>query len=187
MGAPPAVTELLDRIREGDEHAVDALLPLVYSELRDLAGAIFTGQPEGHTLQPTALVHEAWIKMVGHVDRMNNREHFFAVAARAMRQVLADHARAVQAEKRGGGARAVTLVDDQVGSPVAGGFDLVAFSEALNRLEALNPRQARVIELRTLGALTIEETARELGVSHGTVETDWRFARAWLRAELRSA
>lgn len=183
MTATPPVTELLERIRTGDAGAVDRLLPMVYDELRGLAGMVFDDRrTPGHTLQPTALVHEAWMKMVGGVDRLNDRRHFFAVAARAMRQVLADHARAAAAAKRGGGARPVTFMDGAVpGSEI----ELADFHEALAQLERLNPRHARVVELRLLGGLTIEETADMLEVSRGTVDTDWSVARAWLRHELR--
>ena len=177
------VSALLGEIRRGDPGAGDQLLSLVYTELRGLAGVIAPRSGRDHTLQPTALVHEAWIKLAGNIGAANDRAHFFAIAAKAMRQVLADHAKAQRRQKRGGGARRLTLFDDQPAkhSP---DVDLIAFADSLDRLESLNERQARVVELRLLGALTVEETATMLGVSPGTVKTDWSMARAWMMREL---
>ncbi len=180
------VTRLLGRVRDGDEGAAGQLLPLVYDELRGLARAVFSGQRGDHTLQPTALVHEAWIKLAGNLGSIEDRRHFFAISARAMRQVLADHARGRSRKKRGGGQRQVSIDFDGVPA-AAPGVDLVALDDSLTRLAGLNERHARVVELRLLGALTIAETAEALGVSHGTVESDWAMARAWLRNELGGA
>ncbi len=179
------VTRLLDDLRHGKEDAGVRLLGLVYDELKGLAGAVFSAQRGGHTLQPTALVHEAWLKLAGNLEPVTNRVHFYRVAARAMRQVLADHARKAQSDKRGGGARAVTLNTDLDAGGGEEGLDLLEFHDSIERLSSLNQRHAQVVELRVLGTLTIAETAEALGVSHGTVETDWRLARAWMRRELR--
>jgi RNA polymerase sigma factor (TIGR02999 family) len=177
------VTVLLDEIRAGDSSAADRLAPLVYDEMRVLAGHLFGPADSSRTLQATALVHEAWIRLAGNLDRLNDRVHFFRVAARAMRQVLADYARAHRAQKRGGDRRNVTF--ESAGEPAAAGtFDLVALDDSLAKLARLNPRHAEVVECRLFGGLTIGETAGVLGVSHGTVESDWDMARAWLRQEL---
>jgi RNA polymerase sigma factor (TIGR02999 family) len=178
------VTRLLGELRAGDEGAAERLLPLVYGELRSLADAVFNGQSKGHTLQPTALVHEAWLKLDGNLGGLEGRRHFFAVAAKAMRQVLADHARSRGRAKRGGGQHLVTL--DEAVTPAAKSsaatpsVDLIALHDALEKLTQLNERHARVVELRLLGSMTIAETAQTLGVSDGTVKTDWTIARAWL-------
>lgn len=179
---PKDVTALLQRHRGGDAAALQDLLERTYDELRVLSRRAFGGQQPGQTLQPTALLHEAWLKLGGKLDAVSDRQHFFALAARAMRQVLTDHARARSSQKRGGGVRSVTLHDDS-----AGGFegdDLVALDEVLERLSAFNERHARVVELRVFGGLTIAETAAALEVATSTVESDWAMARAWLRSEL---
>lgn len=188
---PHTITRLLQGIRDGQEEAAHALLPLVYGQLHGLSEAIFLGENPGHTLQPTALVHEAWLKLAGHLDDLSDRTHFFAVASRAMRQVLTDHARSARRQKRGGSARRVTLDDHSGGDGASGGradLDLVDLEDSLARLADLNTRHARMVELRLLGGLTIAETASTLDVSHATVERDWVTVRAWLRRELgRSA
>jgi RNA polymerase sigma factor (TIGR02999 family) len=177
------VSRLLERVRAGEAGARDQLADLVYRELHQLARQQFAAQPGGHTLQPTALVHEAWLKLARHLDAVEGRRHFLALASTAMRQVLIDHARGGARDKRGGGACSIAL---ETGDEPAGAreFDLVAFDDCLRRLSELNPRHARLVELRFLGMLTIDEAAEELGVSHGTVENDWRMARAWLRTKL---
>ena len=165
--------------------AADRLLLLVYDELRALAGHYLGGERAGHTLQPTALVHEAFVRLAqqSRVD-WQGRSHFLAVGARAMQRILIDHARQRGRAKRGGQARRVPLdcLDPAVPVPPSG---LLALGEALERLSALDPRQARVVELRCLGGLTMDEVARELGVSKRTAEGDWKMARAWLRRALR--
>jgi RNA polymerase sigma factor (TIGR02999 family) len=178
------VTQMLARARAGDDSAVRALLPLVYEEMRALAGSLFREQRAMHTLQPTALVHEAFIKLAGPAETAwESRAHFFAVAAKAMRQVLTDHARRKRAEKRGGAAHRITL--SGLATPVAEqAIDLIAFNDALARLGELDERQARVVELRFLGGLTVAEVAEVTGLSVSTVEREWRMARAWLRREL---
>ncbi len=160
------------------------LAPEGYQELRQLAEACFRGQPVGHTLQPTALVHEAWIKLAeGSPGRWADRTHFLAVAATAMRQILVDHARGRAAQKRGGGCDRITLDESVVASPERD-VDLLALDEALARLAEQDERKARVIELRFFAGLTIEETADALGVSPITVNRDWWLARAWIEREL---
>ena len=178
-------TLLLARIGQGDSHAAEELLPLVYDELRALAQHYFRGQRPDHTLQPTALVHEAFLKLVrSPTGEWNDRAHFCAVAATAMRQILKNHAREKSALKRGGGAKRVPL--SQVETPSGGSaIDAEALGAALDRLDALNPRQSRIVELWFFGGLTMEQIAGLLGVSTRTVERDWRQARAWLNRELR--
>jgi RNA polymerase sigma factor (TIGR02999 family) len=177
------VTALLSRIRGGDDGAARNLADMVYHELRGLAGAIMRS-PGSASLNPTSLVHEAWLKMAGNLGGANDRAHFFAIAAQAMRQILADHARAAKRLKRGGGAARLTLDGERVEAAPETSVDLVAFHDSLERLASLNERHAKVVELRVLGALTIEETAEALGVSPGTVKSDWSMARAWLLREL---
>ncbi|MHC5025506.1 MAG: sigma-70 family RNA polymerase sigma factor [Planctomycetota bacterium] len=162
----------------------DELLPVVYDQLRALAGSFFRGQSSDHTLQPTALVHEAYFRLAGDTDATRsweNRRHFVAVAAKAMRQILINHAEARGAQKRGGDWSRVTL--SAVGAPDHEA-DVFALEEALDELERLDERQCRVVELRYLAGLTVEQAADVLGVSPRTVKTDWRMARAWLKDRL---
>jgi RNA polymerase sigma factor (TIGR02999 family) len=177
-------TALLARASAGDSAAAHELLPLVYSQLRALAGSYYRGQAADHTLQPTALVHEAYLKLV-HVPerRWQDRVHFCAVAATAMRQILHDRARRRRAAKRGGDARREPL--EQLESPSKSApVDMVALDEALERLQELDARQARLVELRFFGGLTNSEVAQILQVSSRTVEKEWRRVRAWLSREL---
>ncbi len=166
------------------DDATTAMMSLVYDELRALAGGYFRSQPSDHTLQPTALVHEAFLRLA-HTDvsKLNGREHFFAVAATAMRQILTSHARKRLAVKRGGGAKQITLTNVVLpDSPST--LDVVELDRVLSELERLNERQARLVEYRFFGGLTIPEIAKVLEVSVTTAEKDWRRARAWLAAEL---
>src|SRR6185312_8184446 len=181
------VTEVLAQISGGDKRAADKLLPLVYDEFRALARHYLGQERANHTLQPTALVHEAYMKLVDQtrVD-WQGKSHFFAVAAQAMRRILVDHARSRQREKRGGG-RARVILDEAVALSPQKDEDVLALDEALERLAKLDPRQAKVVELRFFGGLNVEEVAEALGVSKRTVEGDWTFARAWLSRELRGA
>lgn len=175
----PDVTRLLERINEGDLEARDRLLEVVYARLRRMAGARMRGQRPGHTLQPTALVHEAWMKLArGNVD-WQNRNHFLAVAARAMRQILINHAEKKAAQKRGGDAHEVTF-DELAVHVEAPDVDLLALDRALDELAEVDERLARVVELRYFAGLSIEETADALDVSPATVKRDWAYARAWL-------
>jgi RNA polymerase sigma factor (TIGR02999 family) len=177
------VTELLARWRDGDAAARDALLEQVYGELRRLAQAQFRRERADHTLQATGLVHEAFVRMVGqHSIPAADRGQFFALAARMMRRVLIDHARARRAGKRGGGEAMITLGDEHQAPDPA--VDLLRLDEALAALAELDPDQARLVELRYFAGLTIEDTAEALGVSPATVKREWTTARAWLRREL---
>ena len=189
------VTDTFLRWRGGDASALDDLMPRVYGELRALADAYMRRERAGHTLQPTALVHEAFLRLLRlPPGSVQNRVHFFALAAQAMRRILADHARRHRAAKRGGSAVRVPLeiVEGGAGAaPAAGGFPAqpeVAADDldtALDDLAKLDARQARVVELRFFGGLSIEETAEVLAVSPATVKRDWLVARAWLHRELR--
>ncbi len=183
-GIRPDVTRLLARMKGGDEGAEEQLLPLVYGELRGLARAVFAGRTAGNTLQPTALVHEAWLKLDGHLGSVEDRRHFFLLAGRAMRQVLADHARARRSQKRGGGAARVTLDTDLNAAAEDRSVDLVDLDDSLRALAERNERHARVAELRLFSGLSIEETAAALDVSARSVDADWAMAKAWLRREL---
>jgi RNA polymerase sigma factor (TIGR02999 family) len=182
------VTDLLRAWGDGDLAAVDELVPMVYGELRRQARRCMRAQEPGHTLQTTALVHEAYLRLIGqsHVE-WKSRAHFFGVAAKAMRSILVDHARARNAAKRGGAARPVTLSeasDIEAASDTERGVDVLALDEALSRLDELDPRKGRLVELRYFGGLGIEEAAVVLGVSPATVKREWTTARAWLKREL---
>jgi RNA polymerase sigma factor (TIGR02999 family) len=178
------VTELLRSWRQGDAAALDRLIPLVHGELRRVARAHFRREPPGHTLQATALVHEVYLRLVT-LDRitLNDRTHFFAVAARLMRQVLVDHARRKRADKRAGAATMMSL--DEV-SPVSSTpiVDVLALDQALDALSSRDARQCRVVELRYFAGLSIDETAEAIGVSTATVEREWTIAKAWLHRRL---
>jgi RNA polymerase sigma factor (TIGR02999 family) len=183
--SPQHITQLLVAWSSGDQTALDELMPLVYGELRRMARRYMARQPPEHTLQTTALIHEAYMKLVGQEEKhWQNRAHFYGVAAQAMRHILVDYARARHAAKRGGDARAVTLEEAAVAANerVA---DIVALDDALNRLEKLAPRQSRVVELRYFGGMSVEETSQVLNVSPETVTRDWRMAKAWLLRELQ--
>lgn len=174
------ITRYLSELESGDEEAVGRLLPHVYEHLRALAVTLFQDQQEGHTLQPTALVHEVYMRLVGSSDTgFENRRHFYRVAAMAMRQLLIDHARTRGRQKRGGGAQQVEL-DEELESAPPGGVDALALAEALGKLRELEPRQAEVAELRFLVGLTAKETAEVLGVSERTIGLDWAMARSFL-------
>lgn len=175
-----------DGVRDSyDSVDSDAVLPLVYEELRQLAANYFRRQPLGHTLQPTALVHEAYLKLADRTQgAWNDKAHFVATAATAMRSILVDHARGRAAEKRGGGLRRITL-DEQVSPMQAPDVDVLDLDAALTKLAALDARKSKVVELRFFGGLNIEETASALEVSHMTVSKDWRFARAWISQALQ--
>ena len=184
-----AVTPLLVAWGAGDRAALDALVPAVYQELRRQAARVLRGEEPGHTLQTTALVHEAYLRLADQGEaRLESRAQFFGLAAQLMRHVLVDHARHRRAAKRGGGARPLTLADADSGVEAqrAGEsvLDVLALHDALTALAALDPAQARLVELRYFGGLSIEETAAVLGVSTATVKREWRVARAWLRREL---
>ncbi|MEO0557099.1 MAG: sigma-70 family RNA polymerase sigma factor [Bacteroidota bacterium] len=180
----PEVTQLLHQWQEGDEHALDRLVPLVYEELRAQAHRHVRRERDGHTLTPTALVHEAFLNLAGESPvPWENRVHFFAVASRVMRRVLIWYARRRNAAKRGGGLAALTLDDDLALSDTRA-EDLLSLDDALARLERLDTRLCRVVECRYFGGLSVAETATALGISPATVKRDWQTARAWLRREL---
>ncbi|MFQ5655061.1 MAG: sigma-70 family RNA polymerase sigma factor [Planctomycetota bacterium] len=177
-------TRLLQEVNRRDESAFSRLLPMIYDELRRIARRYFHREQVGHTLQPTALVHEAYLKLVNHHNvEFQSRRHFVAVAARAMRQVLVNHAEHRRAAKRGGGWGRVEL-DDTLSLYEDRSVDLLELDEALDRLAGLDEKQAKLVELRFFGGLTVEETARVLGLSRRTAEREWTMARAWLRCEL---
>ena len=183
------ITQLLVRMRAGDANAAVAaeqMLPLVYDDLRGLAGYLMRGARDGHTLPPTALVHEAWIKIQSALDagaELQDRRHFQAVASRAMRQVLVNHARDRLTQKRGGGAIRVPL-DDCVELIEAETGDLSEWSDLLDRFAKEHARPAKIVEMRVFGGLTIEEVADALSLSPATIKIDWRLARAWLQQAL---
>jgi len=184
------VTALLLAWGQGDRAALDRLVPAVYGELRRQAARYLRREQHGHTLQPTAIVHEAYLRLVDQESvRWDSRAHFFGAAARLMRQILVDHARARQAAKRGGAARQLTLGDaagvaSSEGPSSEAAVDVLELHEALNRLAEFDAQMGAVVELRYFGGLTIEETAAVLGVSPATVKREWSAARAWLKREL---
>jgi RNA polymerase sigma factor (TIGR02999 family) len=181
------VTGLLVAVREGDKEAADLLMQAVYSELRRKAGAYLRRERPGHTLQPTALVHEAYLRLVDQRRVVwQNRAHFLGVAARIMRRLLVDHARNRSARKRGGPQARVTL-DDGLASSSPCPVDLMALDEALDALAALDSEQSRVVELRAFGGLSVEETAEVMGISAATVKRHWSFSRAWLARRMTTA
>lgn len=184
QGPSSPVTELLMRWRGGEREALDALIPLVYSELRRIARHYLQNERPGHTLQSTALVHEAYARMIAQdLPQWQNRAHFFAVAAQLMRQILVDHARGYRAAKRGGGACKLSLEDAEE-RPLPVDVDIIALDDALKTLAEMDPQQSRVVELKFFGGLSIEDTAEVLGISASTVKRDWVTARAWLFREL---
>jgi RNA polymerase sigma-70 factor, ECF subfamily len=179
------VTDLLHAWGAGDAHASEALVPLVYAELRRQAKIALRREGEGHTLQPTALVHEAWLRLDGqHGARWESRTQFLAVAAQMMRRVLVDHARTRRALKRGGGGTQVTLGHADRAVAASDEVDVLALDEALARLAILDARKARLVELRYFAGMSIPEAAEALGISQATVGREWAVARMWLRREL---
>ena len=181
---PHDVTKLLLRWGNGEREAFDALAPLVYDELRRLAGRYLRRERSEHTLQSTALVHEAYLRLVDQRNvRWQNRAQFFGLAAELIRRILVDHARARQASKRGGSVYKLTL-DEALDASAPRDLDLVHLDDAMKTLAEMDPQQARVVELRFFAGLTIEETSEVLGVSPATVKRDWMVAKAWLRREL---
>ena len=179
------ITQLLIDLSNGDRAAVDLLLPVIYDELRKLAANYLRRERPDHTLQPTALVHEAYLRLVDQT-RVNwqNRAHFFGVAAQIMRRLLVDHARKVNAEKRGHDFQKLSL-DENIDRAVERSSDLIALDEALKSLAEFDEQKARLVELRYFGGLSIEETADVLGVTPTTIKRHWRFAKAWLYEEMQ--
>jgi RNA polymerase sigma factor (TIGR02999 family) len=188
MTDPPhgEVTQLLAAWRGGDRTALDRLVPLVYDQLRELAAREFGREQTGHTLQTTALVHDAYLRLVGANVQWTDRQHFFAVAARAMRQVLVEHARGKARDKRGGRAHQITLDDNVAAYAAERPSELLELDEAMTRLAAMDDRKARVVELHYFTGLEYEEIAKVLEISPATVHRDLRMAKAWLQKELSS-
>lgn len=184
--APGEVTHLLLELKRGNKEAEGLLIPLIYHELRRIAAAHLRGESRNHSLQPTALVHEAYMRLteLKKID-WQGRSHFFAVSATLMRRILVDHARAGKAYKRGEGWDAVTLDDAILPSPERGP-ELLALDEALTQLASFDERQAKIVELRFFAGMSEEETGEVLGISARTVKRDWRIAKAWLFKELSS-
>lgn len=179
------ITQLLHDWGEGDDRAFDELLPLIYSELHRRAAIYLRHERQNHTLQPTALVNEAYLKLVDQSNvRWENRMHFFAVAARAMREILIDHAKSRKREKRGGGAENLPLEEALLAAAEQSDVDLIALDEALTRLGEIDPQQVRIVELRYFCGLSLDETAETLGISRATVARDWTMAKAWLHREM---
>jgi RNA polymerase sigma factor (TIGR02999 family) len=184
--APNAgVTRLLVRWTDGDKIALEELMPLVYDELRRLAQAYLRRENPGHTLQSTALVHEAYIRLIDQRVSWQNRAHFFAIAAQAMRRILVDHARNRNAAKRGDGACRVTL-DEGLMEAQQRDVDVIALDEALTNLAKIDPQQGQIVELKFFAGLSIEDTAEVLKISPATVKRDWAMAKAWLYREMRT-
>jgi RNA polymerase sigma factor (TIGR02999 family) len=180
------VTRILSAIDQGDPHAADQLLPLVYDELRKLAAQKLAHEPPGQTLQATALIHEAYLRLVGgeQTRDWDGRGHFFAAAAEAMRRILIERARHKQTRKAGGGQHRLDLDDIEPTLEEGDDYRLLALDQALQQLEAEEPRKAELVKLRFFAGLTAEQTAAALGVSTSTVEKDWAYARSWLRVAI---
>ncbi len=179
------ITQMLGELSGGKKEAWDNLLPLVYDELHRQAARCLRKERQGHTLQTTALIHEAYLKLIDRRDaNWENRTHFFAVAAQAMRRILVDYARAKHREKRGGDNIKLSLAEAKTVAAEEKGVDLIALDEALNKLAEFDEQQARVVELKYFSGLTLEETAEALHISRATVARDWELARAWLHREL---
>jgi RNA polymerase sigma-70 factor (ECF subfamily) len=180
------ITNLLLAVSNGERDALDQLVSVVYDHLRRIAGAQLRRETPGHSLQPTALVHEVYLRLVDQRQvHWRDRAHFFSVAASLMRRILVDHARARLAGKRGGGFERVTLHGDEMATAESPpGIDVLALHESLSRMAAFNPRQERIVELRYFGGLTIEEAAEVIGISEATLVREWTIAKAWLRADL---
>lgn len=182
---PSQITHLLVRWREGDTRALDELLPLVYDELHRLAAHYMRGERPGHTLQTSALVNEAYLRLAGHEDiQWQNRAHFFAIAAQAMRRILVDHVRRRDNQKRGGGGAQRVELGEAILVSEERAAEVVALDDALKSLAEIDPRKSQLVELRFFGGLSIKETAEVLQVSPGTVMRDWTLAKAWLRREI---
>jgi RNA polymerase sigma factor (TIGR02999 family) len=179
------VTQLLLRWKGGDRAALDDLMPIVYSELRRLAGSLLRWERPDHTLQPTALIHEAYLRLANQQEvHWQNRSHFFAVASKIMRQILVNHALAHRAAKRGGGRIKVTL-NEVIPSRQKQDYDVLALDEALKRLAQKDPRKSQIVELRFFGGLSNEEIVEVMGISLATLHREWRMIKAWLFCELK--
>lgn len=185
VGPTPDVTQLLSQWTDGDPRALDALLPLVYDELRRLARSYLQRERSDHTLQSTALVHEAYLRLVDQNVSWQNRAHFFGIAAQMMRRILVDHARGRNSAKRGEGVCKVTL-DEEIARAGQRDLDVIALDEALTNLARFDPQQSRIVELRFFAGLSIEDTSEILKISPATVKRDWAMAKAWLFREMHA-
>lgn len=179
------VTELLQASNEGSREALDKLLPIVYDNLRQIARHQLSRERQNHTLQPTALVNEAYLRLIGqHSVDWQNRAHFFSIAAETMRRILVNHALEKNRLKRGGGATIVSL-DEEIDYIHQKDLDVLSLDDALNRLEQFDQKQAKIVELRFFGGMTNEEIANVLGVSDSTIKREWRIAKAWLQSQMQ--
>ena len=184
-GKEPGITDLLIAWSDGRGDALEELMALVYEDLRRVAASFMRREAAGHALQPTALVHETYVRLIDQKQvKWRNRAHFFGVAAGMMRRILVDHARRRRAGKRGGDWERVTLEEHEIAAEAAREIDVLALHESLERLAAFDQQQERIVELRYFGGLTIEEAAEVLGISPATVVREWTIAKAWLRADL---
>jgi RNA polymerase sigma-70 factor, ECF subfamily len=184
-GQPSRVTQLLQSWSRGDSQALDELMPVVYQELKKLANSYLRAERPDHTLQPTALIHEVYIRLIGqNMPQWENRAHFFGVAARLMRQILIDHARSRTAERRGGPHQSKILLDDVPLFSQDQAAELLAFDEALRKLAELDERKAQIIEMRSFAGMNVDETAKALKLSEATIKREMRLAKAWLMREL---
>lgn len=182
---PGQITKMLLELTDGNREVVDQILPHIYSELRKLAGSYLRRERSDHTLQPTALVHEAYMKLIDQRQvKWQNRAHFFGIAAQVMRRILMDHARKHSAEKRGSGENAVSLEDEFIVVSKSRSADLIALDDALEELAKLDPQKAQIVELRYFGGLSIEETAEVMDVSVPTINRHWRTAKAFLHSQV---
>ena len=187
MSSSKNVTQLLADWGSGDRQALEELMPLVYQELHRLADYYLRRERQGHTLQAPALINEAYLKIIDqHSVNWQNRAHFFGVAAQMMRRILVDHARAHEAEKRGGEFQKLSLDENLDASGGERDVNLVALDDALNRLAEMDPQKSKIVELRFFGGLSVEETAEVMGVSAPTVKRQWRMAKAWLYGQVKS-
>lgn len=180
------ITILLQEVRNGEQNALDELLPIVYAELRRLAGSYLKKERANHTLQPTALVHEAYLRLIGQETQWQNRSHFFGIAARSMREILIDYARIRNAEKRGGTEKTQIALNEAVSYGGGNNLDVLEVDEALKKLEELDKRQAEIVEMKFFGGLKIEEIAEVLSISPATVKREWSTAKMFLSKILKS-
>lgn len=187
MSEQQEITQLLSQAKAGDKDALDRLFPVVYRELRRVASHQLAGERADHTLQPTALVHEAYLRLIDqHSVDWSNRTHFFSIAAEMMRRILVNHAVEKKAQKRGAGETVISLDDVSGGGELAGnsGFDIILLDETLKRLAELDERQSKIVELRFFGGLTVPEVAETMSISEATVNREWRSAKAWIMARM---
>ncbi len=186
MNQQVEVTQLLNKAQKGDKDALDQLFPIVYRELRRVASHQLANERANHTLQPTALVHEAYLRLIDqHSVDWGNRAHFFSIAAEMMRRILVNHAVEKKAQKRGAGETMISLEEISGGFAGESGFDVVLLDETLKRLAKLDERQSKIVELRFFGGLSVPETAEVLQVSEATINREWRSAKAWILAQMK--